>query len=112
MRTLKSILVLHILEDESSNNSNQHEKQLKGVPKFTHDMNFAPFVRKTGSISDLKYSGRPSTSRSTQNIEAVRESVDESSGISIQHRGQEVDISRSSLQRILTKDLHLHAYKV
>ncbi|KZC14885.1 hypothetical protein WN55_07749, partial [Dufourea novaeangliae] len=26
--------------------------------------------------------------------------------------GQELDISRSSLQRILTKDLHLHAYKV
>lgn len=68
--------------------------------------------RETGSISDLRHSGRPSTSRSTQNIEAVRESVAESPGTSIRHRGQELDISRSSLQRIVTKDLHLHAYKV
>ncbi|EFN81054.1 hypothetical protein EAI_05801, partial [Harpegnathos saltator] len=50
--------------------------------------------------------------RSTQNIEAVRESVVESPGISIRHRGQKLDISRSSVQRILTKDLHLHTYKV
>ena len=34
--------------------------------------------RETGSISDLRHSGRPSTIRSTQNIEAVRESVAES----------------------------------
>ena len=53
--------------------------------------------RKTGSISDLKHSGRPSTSRSTQNIEAVRKSVAESPGTLIRHCGQELDISRSSL---------------
>ncbi|CAK9813004.1 hypothetical protein ANTPLA_LOCUS7629 [Anthophora plagiata] len=68
--------------------------------------------RETGSISDLRHSGCPLTSRSTQNIEAVRESIAESPGTSIRHRAQELDISKSSLQRILTKDLHLHAYKV
>ncbi|XP_036185884.1 DDB1- and CUL4-associated factor 16 isoform X2 [Myotis myotis] len=68
--------------------------------------------RETGSISDLKHPGRPSTSRSTQNIEAVRESVAKSPGTSIRRRGQELDISKSSLQRILTKDLHYPAYKV
>ncbi|KAK0166333.1 hypothetical protein PV328_004759 [Microctonus aethiopoides] len=68
--------------------------------------------RETGSISDLKHSGRPSTSRSAQNIDAVRESLAESPGTSIRHRCQELGISRSSLQRILTKDLHLHDYKI
>ncbi|KYN30724.1 hypothetical protein ALC56_14968 [Trachymyrmex septentrionalis] len=33
-------------------------------------------------------------------------------GTSIRRRGQELQISRSSLQRILTKDLCLHAYKI
>ena len=62
----------------------------------------------TGSIIDLRHSCR----FSTQNIEAVRESVTENPRTSIRHRGQELNISRSSLQRILRKDLHLHAYKV
>ena len=68
--------------------------------------------RETGSISDLRHSGHLSASRSIQNIKAVCESVVENLGISIQHRGQELDISKSSLQYILMKDLHLHAYKV
>ncbi|OAD53117.1 hypothetical protein WN48_10746 [Eufriesea mexicana] len=68
--------------------------------------------REAGSISDLRHSGRPSTSRSTQNIEAVRESAAKNPRISIRHRSQELDISKSSLQRILMKDLHLPIYKV
>lgn len=47
--------------------------------------------------------GRPSTSRSIQNNEAVGESLE----TSILHC-----VQRSSLQHILTKDLHLHAYEV
>lgn len=50
--------------------------------------------------------------RSIENIVAVRESVAENPGTSIRHRGQELNISRPTLQRILRKDLHLHAYKV
>ena len=42
----------------------------------------------------------------------MRESVIESPGTSIRRRGKELQISRSSLQRILTADLRLHAYKV
>lgn len=66
----------------------------------------------TGSICDLTHPGRPSTSRSKQNIEAVRDSVVENPETSIRHRSQELNIYSSSLQRILTKDLHLHPYKV
>ena len=39
-------------------------------------------------------------------------SVDESPSIPIRHRAQQLNISRCSVQRILTKDLHLHAYKI
>ena len=68
--------------------------------------------RETGSVGDAKHTGRPKTSRSNVNIEAVRESVGDNPGTSIRRRGQELQISRSSLQRILTKDLCLHAYKI
>lgn len=50
--------------------------------------------------------------RSLKNIATVKESVGESLGTSIRHRGQELNISRSTMQRILVKDLHLHAHKV
>ena len=36
-----------------------------------------------GSVGNVKYTGRPRTSRSNVNIEAVRESVDENPGTSL-----------------------------
>lgn len=50
--------------------------------------------------------------RLTENIETVPESVAESPDISVRHRGQELDISRSTLLHILTKDRHLHASEI
>jgi len=35
-----------------------------------------------------------------------------SPGTSIRHRSQQLDIPRSTMQRILTKDLDLHVYKI
>jgi len=43
--------------------------------------------------------------RSVENIAAVTESVNDNLSTSTRHRAQELDISRTSLQRILTKDL-------
>ena len=71
----------------------------------------ARFVE-TGSVGDLKKSPRPRTARSNENVAAVAESVRETPGTSIRHRSQELNISRTSLQRILRKDLHLQAYKI
>ena len=71
----------------------------------------ARFVE-TGSVGDLKKSPRPRTARSSENVAAVAESVREIPGTSIRHRSQELNISRTSLQRILRKDLHLQAYKI
>lgn len=67
---------------------------------------------RTGSVSDVKHTTRARTARSEENVAAVRESVAENPETSIRHRAQELDISTGTLQRILTKDLHLHAYKV
>ena len=65
-----------------------------------------------GSIMDSKLPVRHRTGRSLDNIAAVSESVVGGSGTSIRHRSQQLDIPRSTMQRILTKDLHLHDYKI
>ncbi|XP_076175204.1 recombination repair protein 1 isoform X3 [Ptiloglossa arizonensis] len=62
----------------------------------------------TGSVGDLEKSSRPRTARSSENVATVAKSVRETPGTSIRHRSQELNISRTSLQRILTKDLQLH----
>jgi hypothetical protein len=66
----------------------------------------------TGSIMDSKLPVRNLTARSLDNIAAVSASFVESPGPSIRHRSQQSDIPRSTMQRILTKDLHLHVYKI
>ena len=65
-----------------------------------------------GSIMDSKKPVLHRIGRSVDNIAAVRGNVAESPGASIRHCSQQLDIPRSNLQRILTKDLHLHAYKI
>ncbi|CAH2097800.1 unnamed protein product [Euphydryas editha] len=61
---------------------------------------------------DSKNSSRQRTGRSLENIAAVNESVAENPKTSIWHRSQQLQISRSTTERILIKDLHLHAYKI
>ena len=68
--------------------------------------------REVGSVGEAKHTDRPKTSCSNVNVEAVHESVAENSGTPIRRRGQELQITISSLQQILTKDLCLHAYKI
>ena len=48
----------------------------------------------------------------SQNIAAVSASVHDNPSTSIHHRYQQLDLSYSTTQRILTKDLHFHAYKI
>ncbi|KZC15025.1 hypothetical protein WN55_08618 [Dufourea novaeangliae] len=50
--------------------------------------------------------------RLTENIAAVAQSVREQPSTSTRHRSQELNISRTSLRRILHKDLGMNAYKV
>jgi hypothetical protein len=66
----------------------------------------------TVSIMDSKLPVRHRTGRSLDNTAAVSESVAESPGTSLRHRSQKFDIPRSTTQQILTKGLHVHAYKI
>jgi hypothetical protein len=61
---------------------------------------------------DIKLPARCCTGLSLDNIATVSESVAESPGTSLRHHSQQLDIPRSTMQQILTKDLHLHAYKI
>jgi len=65
-----------------------------------------------GSIMDSKLPVPHHTGRSLDNIAAVHGNVAESPGTSIRHCSQQLDISRSTIQQNLMKDLHLHAYKI
>ena len=68
--------------------------------------------KETGSVADVKTPSHAHLCRSDENIAAVRESVAEHPDISICHCAQELNLSRTSLQRILTNNMSLYAYKV
>ena len=78
-------------------------------------MNF----REHGTVVDLcskatggTYSGRKKSARTEENIAAVRNSVGRSPKKSMRRHSQELRMTRKSLRRVLTSDLHLYAYKI
>lgn len=77
-----------------------------GVRKFVKK------VRETGLLIDNRTYSRVRPVRSTENIAAVAESVRLNPRTSTRQRSQQLNISRTSLRRILHKDLGLFAYKV
>ena len=79
------------------------------VQKFENDGTVHNLNSKASGGS---YSGRPVTARTPQKIGAVQDSAKDNPKKSIRKRGQELSISRSSLQRILTLDLKLRAYHI
>ena len=67
--------------------------------------------RGTGSVSK-KRRGRPRTSRTPGNIEAVRRSVLQSPRRSARKHASALGISNRSVRRILHQDRHFHIYKM
>jgi len=61
-------------------------------------------IRQTGSLLDKATRSRARPVRSTENI-AAAQNVLEQSSTSTRHRSQNLNISRTSLRRILNKDL-------
>lgn len=66
----------------------------------------------TGSVANKSTPICRREGRSIENIAAVAGSVAAYPKTSTRHRSQELGISRTTLQRILKKDLHLYPYKV
>ena len=61
----------------------------------------------TGSVNDQPRSGRPRTGRTEENVEAVGAAFVQSQGKSIRRAGLELNISRTSIQRMLMKDIRV-----
>lgn len=68
--------------------------------------------RTTGSVMSGKSTGRPRTAVTPQNIDNVRASVLQSPRRSTRRRAQTLGLSRRSLQRILSRELKFHPYKI
>lgn len=68
--------------------------------------------RTTFSLHNVSVPVRQRSARSEENIAAVAASVQADPRQSIPRRSQELGISRTSLWRILRKDLGLHPYKI
>ena len=69
-------------------------------------------VKETGILIDKPKREKPKTVRTPENIAAVEENVCEAPSTSIQLRSQQLNISETSLRRILHKDLGMTPYKV
>lgn len=67
--------------------------------------------RHHGSIRNRSGAGRPRTAHTDENIERVRESVEEIPETSTRRRSTQLELSRRSLQRILAT-LHMFPFKI
>ncbi|KAJ8958120.1 hypothetical protein NQ318_006049 [Aromia moschata] len=76
-----------------------------GVRKFLRK------VRETGMLMNNRSHPRAGPVRTAERIAAVAQCVRENPRTSTRHRAQ-LDVSRTSLRRILHKDLGLFAYKL
>ena len=65
-----------------------------------------------GSIATRQRPIRPRPKRSGEIIEAVKDSVADNPNVSYRRRSQELNVSGTTLRRILKQDLHLFPYKV
>ena len=68
-------------------------------------------VKETGAYSSINQSVKSQTVRTPENIAAVAESVVEAPSTSIHRHSQQLNISETSLRRILHKDLDMTPYK-
>ena len=69
-------------------------------------------VKEIGILIDIPKREKPITLRTLENIAAVVESVCEAPSTSIHRRSQQLNISETSLRRILHKDLGMQPHKV
>ena len=69
-------------------------------------------VKQPGILIDKPKREKPKTLRTPENIAAVAESVCNAPSISIHCRSQQLNISETSLRRIMHKDLGMTPYKV
>lgn len=90
----------------------QNLRNFKDIPSVQTIKNWVIKFEESGSTLDKQRSGRPRTSRTEENIDVVKHSIRENPTQSTRKRSSALNLPRTSLQRILKKDLHLHPYKI
>ena len=85
--------------------------------KYGRDLPSRPSIRlwhkkfmDTGTVFDTRRSGRPRTSE--ENIERVRQAFQHSPMKSIRTAARQLELPRSTVHKVLHKNLRLYAYKV
>ncbi|CAH0562888.1 unnamed protein product [Brassicogethes aeneus] len=73
--------------------------------------NFIDRVRKTGMLVDVKHVLHAHPRRTPKGIAAISESVRLNASTSTRRRSQQLGLSRTTLRRIMHKDLGMFAYK-
>ena len=69
-------------------------------------------LEQDGITSDRRRTGRNRTSQSLENIERIRESVQEDHQTSLRRRSAQMGIPITTMHRIMHSDLHLFPYKI
>ena len=97
-------------------------RQTQRLFKRKFEINSAPTRRtiyaihrkfmETGSVVDAQRSGRPRSGCSEENIRVLEEAYALNQGKSIRRAAVELEISRSSIQRMLRKDIKAFPYKL
>lgn len=67
--------------------------------------------KETGSVDDRPRSGRPKSARTQETVEKVKEEIRQNPGRSAREMAKELDISSSSMQLLLKKDIGLNSCK-
>ena len=82
------------------------------APSAPHVRYLVKKVKETGILIDKPKREKPKTVHTPENIAAVAESVCEASSTSIHRHSQQLNISETSLRRVLHKNLGMTPYKV
>jgi len=59
------------------------------------------------SVTDEEGSGRPTTSRTEENIAEIRQIVRENRRLTVRSLAEQVNIDRETVRKILTEDLYM-----
>lgn len=82
------------------------------APSYQGIKNFIDKVRRSGMLVDVTHVPHTHPRRTPEAIAAVAESVRLNASTSTRRRSQQLNISRTTLRRILHQDLGMYTYKV
>lgn len=85
---------------------------MKNVPSANLIKYWVRKFEETGNTMPDKSTGRKRTSRTSINVERVRQSVTGHPRLSLRSRAASLHLNKSTVHRIIRKDLHFHSHKI